>query len=121
MPYTLKANDKLEYAHLVYSGIVELSERQQAKDEVFAMCFDKNFHRALVDVSGSDIQMNESDVIKFASSFNDMKLPKDYRLAGIIGVENKSDSLIEIMISLEGINVKYFYDFKEAESWLTAI
>jgi len=34
---------------------------------------------------------------------------------------DKSDSLIEIMISLEGINLKYFYDFKEAESWLTAI
>lgn len=121
MPYQLKANIPLEYVHLIYSGTVGLSERQQAKNDVFAMCFNTNFHRALVDVSESDIQMNESDVIKFASSFKDIKLPKDYRLAGIIGPENKSDSLIEIMISLEGINVKYFYDFNEAENWLTAI
>lgn len=121
MPYELKANSLLEYVHLIYSGVIDLSERQRAKDEVFAMCFEKNFHRALVDLSNSDIQMNESDAIKFASSFKDMKLPENYRLAGIIGPDNQSDNLIEIIISLEGINVKYFYNFDEAENWLTAI
>ena len=121
MAYQIKANETLEYVHLIYTGIVEFSERLQAKDDVFAMCFDKNYHRALVDVSGSKIQMNHADVIKFASSFQNMKLPKDYRLAGIIGPENKSDSLIEIIISIDGVNVKYFYDFNEAENWLTAV
>ena len=121
MPHNLKANSKLEYVHLIYSGIVEFSERIQAKDDVFKMCFEKNFHRALVDLSESNIQMSETDAIKFASSFKDMKLPKNYRLACIIGANNNSDSLIEIMISIEGVNVKYFYDFKEAEEWLTAI
>ncbi|MDH5394658.1 MAG: hypothetical protein OEW97_00145 [Gammaproteobacteria bacterium] len=121
MPYEVIANSQLEYVHLTYSGTVDINERKKAKDAVFAMCFERNFHRALVDVSQSNIQMNESDVIKFASSFKDTPLPKDYRLAGIIGPENKSDALIEIIISLDGINVKYFYNFNEAEDWLTAI
>lgn len=121
MAYRIKANEQLEYVHLIYSGVVELSERLQAKDDVFSMCFEKNYHRALIDVSESKIQMNHADVIKFASSFQATELPKDYRLAGIIGPENKSDSLIEIIISLDGVNVKYFYDFNEAENWLTAV
>ena len=121
MPHNLEANSALEYVHLTYTGIVEFSERLQAKDEVFEMCFDKNYHRALVDLSESDIQMSETDAIKFASSFKEMERPKGYRLACIIGPNNNSDSLIEIIISIEGVNVKYFYDFKEAEEWLTAI
>ena len=121
MTYQLKANEQLEYVHLTYSGDVDLAERQQAKDAVFDMCFEKNFHRSLVDLRESNIQMGQSDVVKFAASFKGTKLPNGYRLAGIIGPENESDKLIEIIISLDGINVKYFYDFQEAEDWLTAV
>ena len=85
------------------------------------MCFEKDLHRALIDLSGSDIQMNESDVNKFASSFKDTALPKDYRLACIIGPDNQSDKLIEIIIALDGINIKYFFNFQESESWLIAV
>ena len=121
MPYQLKANEQLEYIHLTYSGDVDLTERLEAKDAVFDMCFEKNFHRSLVDLRESNIQMSQSDVVKFAASFKDTKLPKGYRLAGVIGPKNESDNLIEIIISLDGINVKYFYDFQEAEDWLTAV
>ena len=121
MSYQLKANEQFEYVHLTYSGDVDLAERQQAKDAVFDMCFEKNFHRSLVDLRESNIQMSQSDVVKFAASFKDTKLPNGYRLAGVIGPENESDNLIEIIISLDGINVKYFYDFQEAEDWLSAV
>lgn len=121
MAYKLEVNQHLEYAHLTYSGDVNLPERQQAKDAVFEMCFEQKFHRTLVDLRNSNIQMSQSDVVKFASSFQDTKLPNGYRLAGVIEPENESDNLIEIIISLDGINVKYFYDFQEAEDWLTAV
>ena len=121
MAHKLEVNEQLDYVHLTYSGDVDFPERQQAKDAVFDMCFEKNFHRALVDLRKSNIQMGQSDVVKFAASFKDTKLPNGYRLAGVIGQENESDNLIEIIISLDGINVKYFYDFQEAEDWLTAV
>lgn len=121
MPYELNANLGLEYVHLIYSGEVELTERLKAKDAVFSLCFEKNLHRALVDVSGSSMRMHDSDIIKFASSFKDTKLPLNYRLACVVGPNNESDKLIEIIISLDGINVKYFNNFKEAESWLIAV
>lgn len=121
MAFELKPNLQSEYTHLIYSGTVDLTERQKAKDAVLKMCFENNFHRALVDLSRSDIQMRESDVIKFASSFKDTKLPKDYRLACVISPDNQVDNLIEIIISLDGINVKYFFNFEDAKEWLTAV
>jgi hypothetical protein len=121
MPYELTPNSKLEYTHLVYSDSVTLTERQKAKDDVIAMCFENNFHRALVDLRNSDIKMSESDTIKFAASFKQTKLPENYRLACIVDMENQSEDLIEIIITLDGINIKYFINFDDAENWLTSI
>jgi hypothetical protein len=120
MPNELKINSELGYVHLIHSGIVDLAERQKAKTDVIAMCFEKSLHRALVDLRDSNIQMSESDAVRFASSFKNTKLPDNYRLACIIGADDHSDNIIEIILALDGINIKYFFNFEEAESWLAA-
>lgn len=119
MPYELNSN--IEYVHLKYSGIVEFSERKKAKEEVINLCFDKGLHRSLVDLRDSDIKMSKSDIINFAASFEKINLPESYRLAVIIGVDNQTENIIEVMIAGEGISVNYFFDFEDAVSWLTAV
>ena len=121
MPYVLSSNTKRQYSHLTYSGTVSIEERQQAKTDVINNCLEKNFHRSLVDLREIDIKISESDAVKFANSFKDTGLPENYRLACLISGENKTENLIEIIIALDGINIKYFLDFDEAESWLTAL
>lgn len=121
MPYKLTSNNKHQYSHLIYTGIITIEERQQAKADAFNNCLKQNFHRSLVDMRDSDIKINESDAIKFANSFKDMELPEHYRVACVISSENKIENLIELIIALDGINIKYFLDFDEAESWLTAV
>lgn len=125
MSYKLDINKDLSldhgYVHLTYAGTVDLEERKQAKGDVFSACFEHNLHRALVDLRNSDIKMSESDVITFASSFKDTKRPVDYRLAAVIGPENQTENLIEIIISIDGIDVKYFFDIDEAKNWLLAV
>ena len=121
MPYKLEANLEKGFVHLVYSGDVTLEERQQAKDAVFALCFEKNLHRSLVDLRGSNIQMSEADIIKFADSFKNTKIPENYRLAGIADPDNQKENILDILIATEGINIKYFLDFDSAVSWLTAV
>lgn len=121
MPYELVSNNKRQYSHLTYSGTITIEERQQAKTAVITNCLDKKFHRALVDMRESDIKISESDAVKFADSFKNTELPDNYRLACLISGENKAENLIEIIISLDGINIKYFLDFDEAENWLTAL
>lgn len=121
MAYQLHANLKSGYVQLTYSGTIDLAERTKAKAGVFATCFEHNLHRALVDLRSSDIRMSESEIVKFASSFKDKKQPEGYRLAAVIPPENQTENLVEIIISIDGIDVKYFYDFDEAIIWLTAI
>lgn len=121
MPYTLTPDNQLKCAHLVYSGSIDFKERNQAKDEVFALCFKEGFHRSLIDLRDSDIQMSKSDVINFAESFKDTTLPDNYRVAGVITPENQSDNLIDIIVNMDGINIKYFFNIEDAKNWLTSI
>lgn len=121
MAYQIHPNLESGYVHLVYSGTIDITERTKAKNAVFAMCFEHNLHRTLVDLRSSDIRMSKSDVINFASSFKAKKRPHNYRLAAVITPENQTENLIEIIISIDGIDVKYFYDLDEAVNWLMAI
>ena len=121
MPHELTINHDNRYVHLIYSGEVDIAERQQARDEVFQACEDHQLARALVDMRNSNIRMSERDVVNFASNFQRAKLLPNYRLACIIGPQNQTENLVEIIITLEGINVKYFMNFDDAEQWLTAV
>lgn len=121
MPYTIKTIDDLKYVHLSYYGDVDLAQRQQAREDVFNLIHENNFHRTLVDLTASNILMSESDIIKFANSFKTLNIPDNYRLAGVINSDSHPDSTLEIIVSLDGINVKYFFDKDEAISWLTAV
>lgn len=121
MSYQLVVNSNAGYVHLIYTGTVGLDERLQAKDAVIKACFDHNLHRSLVDLRNSDIKMSESDVITFASSFKNTTLPDGYRLAAVISPDNQTDNLIEIIISIDAIDVRYFFDINEASNWLIAI
>jgi len=121
MPHELIINHELNFVHLTYTGEVLFDERTEAKAEVFQACEDHNLARSLVDMRNSDIRMSEKDVVKFASSFQRAKLLPNYRLACVIGEHNQSENLLEVMISLEGINAKYFMSFDDAVSWLTAV
>jgi len=107
--------------HLAYSGEVVFDERLQARDAVFQACDETGFVRVLVDMRESNIQMSERDVIRFATGFQQAKQMQGYRLACVIGPHNQTENLLETMITLEGINVKYFMSYDDAFSWLVAV
>lgn len=121
MPYQLTINPDLKAVQLSYSGEVILAERKTARDAVFKACEDHQYARALVDMRNSNIRMSESDVVKFASDFQQAKLPPNYRLACIVSPANQTENLVEIIISQEGINVSYFSTYEQAVKWLTAV
>jgi len=121
MSYVINPNLELEYIHITFSDTVTFDERKKAKAEVISLCFDNNFHRSLIDLRESNVQMSKSDVVKFASSFKNTALPENYRIACVVSTNNQSENLIEIIISQDGINVKYFLNFKDAQDWLTSV
>ena len=121
MPYEITIDAERGYLNLHYFGAVRLDDRKSARDEVFALCREHNIAHSLVETQDSDIMMNESDVIRFAAGFENIDLPPNYRLACVVSPDNSGDKLLEIIISLEGINVKYFLRRDEALNWLQAV
>lgn len=121
MPHILLINPDPSFIHLTYNGEVDLDGRKLARDEVFQVCEEHQLARVLVDMRDSDIKMSEKDVVQFATGFQRAKLFPNYRLACVVSPHNQIESLLEIMINMEGINVKYFLSFDDALSWLTAV
>lgn len=97
-----------------------MKDRKLAQDEVFELCI-YNIARLLVGAQDSDIRMRESDVVNFAVGFESIELSANYRLACVVSPEGKGNSLLEIIISMEGVNVKYFLQRDEAMKWLPAV
>lgn len=120
MPYQLTINTELKFVELKYTGAIQLNTRKQARDEVFDLCKKHIISRALVDLCDSDIQMSDTDAVRFASAFRDANLPPNYHLACIANPDNAIENLVQTLITIEGINVKYFLDRTEAIAWLTA-
>ena len=121
MPYIITIDSEQGYLNLQYSGVVKLQDRKQAREEVFELCRQHNIARSLVETQKSDIEMTESDVVHFAAGFENIELPPNYRLACVVSSDSKGDKLLEIIISLDGINVKYFLQREDALKWLLAV
>jgi len=119
MAYELNTTDN--YVYLNYSGTIDLEERKRAKQEVLNLCYESNLNRSLVDLRNSNVQMSRTDVHNFAESFKLETLPKNYRLAVLISLENQTEDLLNVLIRLEGVLINYFFEYDEAENWLLAI
>ena len=120
MPYQLTINQQQGYLHLVYTGTIHFDERVEARDAAFELCRLNGYHRTLVDMSASNIEMGQADAVKFAREFEIARLPPNYRLACIIAPGSQSDKIVELLISLNGVNIKYFLVKEDAINWLTA-
>lgn len=120
MPYTLHINTAANILELHYDGVIKLQDREQARSEFFALCKQHHLTRGLIEMQDSDISMTEDDVIKFTLSFKNMDLPAGYRMAGVIKHDDKADRLMELLLSLDGMDTRFFLSRDDAFKWLTA-
>jgi hypothetical protein len=84
MPYQLSLQPEQRYIQLIYHGTIHIEERSQARDEVLELCHQSGYHRTLVDMRASDIQLSPGDAVRFSRSFEAASLPPNYRLACLI-------------------------------------
>jgi len=120
MSYQLELQPALGYVHLRYQGTINATERTRARDEVFELCRQSGLHRSLVDMRDCNFQFSPTDAVRFARSFETARLPENYRLACIIAPGGSGDSMVGQLISLNGINIRYFHSEPDALTWLTA-
>jgi hypothetical protein len=120
MPYEVTANLELGFVHLRYTGVVDLDTRIKAREEVFELCRKHKLSRSLVETQDSNIEMSVQDISRFATSFKSIGLPQGYHVATMIAPDDKANALLEIIASIEGLNIKVFLNREEAVRWLTA-
>jgi hypothetical protein len=120
MPYEVTANLEEGFVHLRYAGVVDLATRIEAREEVFELCKRHNLSRSLVETQDSNIKMSVQDISRFAASFKSIGLPRGYHVATVIAPDDEANVLLEIIASIDGLNIKVFLNRNEAIRWLTA-
>ncbi len=120
MPHELKIDHERGFVHLRYTGVVAVEERVQARTNVFDTIKETGFHRSLVETQDSSITMSREDIIRFATSFKEIEFPKNYHVATVIKPGDDVDTLVEMVASIDGLNIKVFLEPDEAIDWLTA-
>jgi hypothetical protein len=121
MAYQLQLHPGPGYVHLVYEGTISAEERTRARDEVFQACRENGLYRTLVDMRHCDFRLSPSDAVRFAREFDAARLPSSYRLACVIPPGPADDSVVGSLISLNGVNIKYFHSEPDAIGWLMAL
>ena len=120
MPYEAYADLERGFVHLRYSGVVNLETRLRAREEVFALCKKHQLSRSLVETQDSNIAMSIEDIARFGTSFKSIGLPQGYHVATVIASGDQADSLLEIMASIDGLNIKVFLNKEVAIQWVSA-
>lgn len=121
MSYDLHANHEHRYVHLVYSGTIHIEERKQARDAAFAMLHECGFSRALVDMHDSNIELTTPGIMNFVRAFKEANLPPNYRLACVAKPHDTIEQLVETLLTIDGITIRYFQKQDEAINWLLAV
>lgn len=120
MPYELSADLKRGFVHLRYTGVVDLETRLKAREEVFDLCKKHQLSRTLVETQDSNIVMSVQDITRFGTSFKSIGLPQGYHVATVIAPGDQVGPLLEIVASIDGLNIKVFLDKTDALHWVTA-
>ncbi|MDH5407192.1 MAG: hypothetical protein OEZ33_10340 [Gammaproteobacteria bacterium] len=120
MAYDVTVDQELSIVCVSYQGDVTADERKAARDKVFQLCEQQGLFRVLVDLRLCAIKMNEKDAVGFAASFERAKNIQGYRLACVCKQQGEVESLVEVLLTNEGINIKYFLSPEDARMWLTA-
>jgi hypothetical protein len=120
MPYKVSADLELGIVHLRYTGVVDLETRLKAREEVFQLCRTHNLSRSLVETQDSNIVMSVQDISRFGTSFKSIGLPQGYHVATVIAPGDEANALLEIVASIDGLNIKAFLSKEAALHWLTA-
>lgn len=120
MAHKISVDKKQQFVHLVYTGDVDIQERIAARNEVFNLCRQNNFNRSLVETQNSDLHITSGELLAFARTFPQENLPHNYHVATVIKINDSENSILEIVASSHGLNIRAFTETAEALEWLLA-
>lgn len=58
------------------------------------------------------------DIFHFGETFDEVDLPQQLKICGIILPDDEDDKLLEIVALSRGTNIRYFTEYEQALKWL---
>lgn len=117
--YKFSSSVKGDVLHVVYSGRIRKKEIEEIMTKIYALQYKHNVHKILIDSLKADVQLEMAHVMQMAKTH-----PPVFKKAKTAVVEkpkNKAQyELYQAVTENYDVNLKFFNDMKEAETWLSA-
>ena len=119
MAYTVAANDKGEYVHVVHSGAAVPAEILAARAEAVRLLIARRWQRFLVDLQQVQNAFSVMDHFHLVSSAAAQSEIVSTAIALVIDVGDFEDfRFVEDLAVNRGLNLKIFADAGAAAAWL---
>lgn len=121
MAYTINFIEPLEIVQVIYSGLVNLSERMKAVESVCNSYSHITPLKILVNVYDIEIQLSRQEQASFGQYLANHPVLSGARVAVLHSPTNNPNLLIDVTAFNNGYKLAQFNNNKEAEKWLSEI
>lgn len=103
---------------VIYHDVVTVEEREAVRVETAYLVNEHQLKCILVDMRQCEMCLSTIDIFHFGESFDEVDLPQQLKICGIILPDDEDDKLLEIVALSRGTNIRYFTEYEQALKWL---
>jgi len=118
MPHETHVDIGLGVVKVIYHDVVTIEERESVREETAYLVNDHNLKCILVDMRQCEMCLSTIDIFHFGETFDEVDLPQQLKICGVILPDDEDDKLLEIVALSRGTNIRYFTEYEQALKWL---
>jgi len=118
MPHETHVDVDLGLVRVIYHGVVMIEERESVREETAHLVNEHQLICILVDMRQCDMCLSTIDIFHFGQTFDEVDLPPNLKICGIILPDDEDDKLLETIALSRGTNLRYFTEYEQALKWL---
>lgn len=108
----------LGFVKVIYHGVVTIEERESVREETAYLVNEHQLKCILVDMRQCEMCLSTIDIFHFGQTFDEVNLPPNLKICGIILPDDEDDKLLETVALSRGTNLRYFTEMTQALRWL---
>lgn len=118
MPHETHVDVDVGLVKVIYHDIVTVEEREDVRVETALLVSDYKLKCILIDMRQCEMCLSTMDIFHFGQTFDEVNLPPNLKICGIILPDDEDDKLLETVALSRGTNLRYFTEYEKALRWL---
>ena len=118
MPHETHVDKEHGLVKVIYHGVVTVEEREAVRVETACLVNEYQLISILVDMRQCEMCLSTIDIFHFGQTFDEVNLPPNLKICGIILPDDEDDKLLETVALSRGTNLRYFTEYEKALKWL---